>query len=129
MKKITLIFPNQLFEDISWIDYESHVFLIEEILFFRQYNFHKHKLIFHRSSMKFYYDYLNQKGYNVSYIESHEKMADVRNLISQLKAQGASHINIINCDDNYLQSRINKKTCEYNILLNVFQNQCFLNSL
>lgn len=129
MKKITLIFPNQLFEDISWIDYESHIFLIEEILFFRQYNFHKHKLIFHRSSMKFYYDYLNQNGYNVSYIESHENIADVRNFISQLKAQGASHINIINCDDNYLQSRINKKTCEYNILLNVFQNQCFLNSL
>ena len=110
MKKITLIFPNQLFEDISWIDAESHIFLIEEILFFRQYNFHKHKLIFHRSSMKFYFDYLNQNGYNVSYIESHEKIADVRNLISQLKDQGVSHINIINCDDNYLQSRINKKT-------------------
>ena len=75
--------------------------------------------------MKFYFDYLNQNGYNVSYIESHEKIADVRNLISQLKAQGASHINIINCDDNYLQYRINKKTCECNILLNVFSKSMF----
>ena len=59
MKKITLIFPNQLFEDISWIDYESHIYLIEEILFFRQYNFHNHNKISLNIYEKLIYAYEN----------------------------------------------------------------------
>ena len=60
MKNVTLIFPNQLFKNIEWIDRSSTIFLIEEYLFFRQYNFHKQKLTFHRSSMKYYFDYLKK---------------------------------------------------------------------
>ena len=61
MKNVTLIFPNQLFKNIEWIDRSSTIFLIEEYLFFRQYDFHKQKLAFHRASMKYYFDYFITK--------------------------------------------------------------------
>ena len=68
MKKIALIFPNQLFRDVQWIEKDCHVFIVEEFLFFRHYNFHKQKLLYHRCSMKFYFDYLKDKGYDATNI-------------------------------------------------------------
>ena len=70
MKNISLIFPNQLFKNIEWIDRSSTVFLIEEYLFFKQYNFHKQKIYFHRCSMKNYFDFLQSKQLEIQYIES-----------------------------------------------------------
>ena len=43
--------------------------LIEEPLFFTQYDFHIQKLILHRASMKFYENYLKQKNILVEYFE------------------------------------------------------------
>ena len=40
IKKATLIFPHQLFENISNLDSETPIYLIEEFLFFKQYKFH-----------------------------------------------------------------------------------------
>ena len=54
-----LIFPHQLFEQNPLIEKNGIYFLIEEPLFFSQYKFHVQKLIMHRSSMKFYYDFLS----------------------------------------------------------------------
>jgi len=57
---ITFIFPTQLFQDIKYIK-TKHIYLIEEPIFFTKYNFHKMKLAYHRSTMKFYYEYLKKK--------------------------------------------------------------------
>ena len=51
---INIIFPNQLFEDSVVIENKKTTYLIEEYLFFKQYNFHKQKILFHRDSMKNY---------------------------------------------------------------------------
>jgi deoxyribodipyrimidine photolyase-related protein len=62
MKTVNIIFPNQLFE-VSPLPLEQSIsYLIEDDLFFKQYNFHKQKLGLHRSSMKFYESYLNSKN-------------------------------------------------------------------
>ena len=50
--KIFILYPNQLFKNISNF-MNKKVLLIEEPLFFTQYNFHIQKLILHRASMKF----------------------------------------------------------------------------
>ena len=52
MKEISIILPNQLHENNQFLKKEFPIYLIEEYLFFKQFNFHKQKLIFHRSSMK-----------------------------------------------------------------------------
>ena len=70
MKTAALIFPNQLFEHNPALIKNNLVYLIEESLFFKQYKFHKQKLLFHRSSMKSYQDYLERKKFKEQYIET-----------------------------------------------------------
>ena len=65
---IFLIFPTQLFKKCDILKYKK-VYLIEEPIFFTDYNYHKLKLAYHRASMKYYYDYLKSKKINVHYIE------------------------------------------------------------
>ena len=72
--KCFIILPNQLFETKNLKKFKNHKFiLIEEPLFFgdkrRIKNFSKLKLVLHRASMKYYYDYLKSKNYNVEYID------------------------------------------------------------
>ena len=57
-----LIFPNQLFplKMINLIDSLkfNKIFIIEEPRYFSDFKFHKLKLVYHRASMKKYYDEL-----------------------------------------------------------------------
>jgi len=59
-KKIGIIFPHQLFEQNLLFSTCDTIYLIEEWLYFKQYNFHKSKIAFHRASMKFYETYLTR---------------------------------------------------------------------
>lgn len=106
MNSASLVFPHQLFEKHPSLEKSRTVYLIEEFLFFKQYNFHKQKLVFHRASMKAYQYYLQSKGYEVSYIEAKEKIADVRNLLPYLKKKGVSEIHYCDVTDNFLEKRI-----------------------
>ena len=128
MQTASLIFPNQLFRNIEWLSLGHKIFLIEETLFFKHYNFHKQKLIYHRCSMQFYYAYLKDKGLDVSYIECNLMDSDVRNLIDQLAQKNTTLINVVEFNDNYVQNRINKKCQEHNIKLNICKNLSFLNN-
>ena len=61
MKVANLIFPHQLFEFNPLLKQKGIFFIVEEYLYFKQYNFHIQKLAFHRASMKFYEDFLSKK--------------------------------------------------------------------
>ena len=61
-KEVNLVFPHQLFKDVDILENGYPVIIIEEFLFFRNENFHKQKLLFHRLSMKSYELFLIQKG-------------------------------------------------------------------
>ena len=72
MKKLLLLFPNQLFTSHPDIDPTTdEIALLEDELFFsdHQYpvNFHKKKLILHRASMQSYAHDLQEKGTTVHY--------------------------------------------------------------
>ena len=81
MNSINIIFPNQLFEKSVLIENNYKTYLIEEYLFFSHYNFHKQKIVFHRDSMKNYYDYLIEKGIEVIYINSFDSQSDIREFL------------------------------------------------
>lgn len=72
-QEAVIIFPHQLFQDHPAITPERPIFLVEDQLFFKdyQYNlrFHKKKLILHRASMKAYHHYLESEGCEVYYID------------------------------------------------------------
>lgn len=70
-----IIFPNQLFKYKYIPKNIKKIILIEEPIYFgyreKFYNFNKLKLLLHRSSMRYYFDYLKKK-YEVEYIEMKE---------------------------------------------------------
>ena len=129
MKKAILIFPHQLFENTKWIDKSAKVFLIEETLFFSQYPFHKQKILFHRSSMQFYFNYLVTNGFDVEYVNNQDDISDVRLLIKHLVSSEYENFKMINPDDNYLFNRINKSVEKLNVSIEIFDNPQFLNTI
>ena len=65
---IFLIFPTQLYKNTKLIN-SNNIYLIEEPIYFTYLKYHKLKLAYHRATMKYYYDYLKKKKFNVKYIE------------------------------------------------------------
>jgi len=64
MSSIFIIYPTTLFKNISVIkelvsdSQLKKIVIIEDPTYFTNYKFHKQKIILHRASMKYYYDYL-----------------------------------------------------------------------
>jgi deoxyribodipyrimidine photolyase-related protein len=123
----SIIFPNQLFKESPLLKKNSEVFLVEEFLFFKQYNFHKQKILFHRSSMKYYNEYLSNMGVKVNYIDSYNDLSDIRNLIIELSKKGFKEIEYIDSVDYLLERRINKFAIENKIKLIKHDSLLFIN--
>lgn len=128
MNSATLIFPNQLFENNPALENNRIVFLIEELLFFKQYNFHKQKILFHRASMRFYEDYLKRNGFDVRYIDSQNPLSDIRKFIPYLKNSAIEEIHLIEPVDNWLEKRIVGPTKKYGIKTFLYSSPMFLNT-
>ena len=125
MSKIGIVFPHQLFEQNIIAD---TIYLVEEELFFNQYNFHKQKIAFHRASMKFYESYLQSKNINVIYIDAFHELADVRNLITHLKSIHITSFDFIDVTDYLLERRINEACKVHQVQGNKRESHLFLNS-
>ena len=128
MKKLNLVFPNQLFKESPLLNKEGIFCLIEEPLFFSQYSFHIQKIILHRSSMKYYEDFLINRGKKVFYVDNNQKISDVRNLIPYFKIKGYKRINYILTVDNYLERRLINASNLNDIELYPYENPMFINS-
>ena len=129
MSSVTLIFPHQLFKAHPALDKNRTVYLVEEWLFFRQYKFHKQKLVLHRASMQFYAQWLNENSYDVSYIETTKAENDVRKLIASLAKQQITEIHIADVTDNWLLKRIKETCLQRQIKLIVHATPGFLNTM
>ncbi len=128
MSVIGVTFPHQLFEQSPLITNCDTIYLIEEWLYFRQYNFHKQKIAFHRASMKFYENQLKSKGIKVVYIDAHNELADSRKLIPHLKASGINSFEYIETTDEWLEKRIAKAAALCNIQTNRQTTALFINT-
>ena len=124
---ISIIFPNQIFENSKLLDESSKIFLIEEYLFFNQFNFHKQKILFHRMTMKSYEKFLKKKKLDVVYIDSTENISDIREFIRNLDKKIKS-IKIYDPVDNWLSRRINDSCEEKNIKIENYNNPLFINN-
>ena len=124
---ISIIFPNQIFENSKLLDESSKIFLIEEYLFFNQFNFHKQKILFHRMTMKSYEKFLIKKKLDVVYIDSTENISDIREFIRNLDKKIQS-IKIYDPVDNWLSRRINDSCEEKNIKIENYNNPLFINN-
>jgi deoxyribodipyrimidine photolyase-related protein len=129
MTTCTIIFPHQLFEHHPAILNETKVYLVEEYLFFNQYNFHKQKLVLHRSSMQQYYDYLKSLNIDVDYISAYEPSSDVRVLIKHLSSLGIVDIHVVDVCDDWLSRRLVKVCKKYKLNLQTHASPNFLNTM
>ena len=127
MKEISIILPNQLHENNQFLKKEFPIYLIEEYLFFKQFNFHKQKLIFHRSSMKHYENYLIKIGYDVRYIESKDKSSEIKNFIRNLSKE-IETIHTIDPDDYLIEKRLKKECQKRSIKIIFYDNPSFINT-
>jgi deoxyribodipyrimidine photolyase-related protein len=74
---IFVILPHQLFDVKLLSKYKTYqIILWEHPHYFKAYNYNKKKLILHRSSMKYYYDFLVKKKFKVRYVEYSDKMSE-----------------------------------------------------
>ncbi|CAN0260848.1 unnamed protein product, partial [Chrysoparadoxa australica] len=115
--------------DVSPIlDNDFPIYLIEEELFFNQYKFHKQKIAFHRATMKFYESWLEDQDKDVEYIEANDDKSDIRKLIAHLADEGIEKICFLNPTDNWLEKRIADSAEKYDLEIEEFENQLFLNT-
>ncbi len=67
---VRLVMPHQLFEQHLRAAAGTVFVLVEHDLLFRQYAFHRHKLILHRASMRRFAERLRDAGYDVEQVDS-----------------------------------------------------------
>ena len=73
-----LILPHQLY-NINILKKNlpkeiKDIIIWEHPHYFKKYKYNKKKLVLHRASMKYYYDYLKDNNYNVHYLEFNKKL-------------------------------------------------------
>jgi len=124
---VNLIFPHQLFLNSPLFKNDFEVYLIEEHLFFKHYQFHKQKIAFHRASMKSYQEFLISQGRKVHYISADHVLADIRNFQQEMISKEIKEIHVVDPTDEWLQNRLNglKQSCD----LITYQNPQFFNSI
>ncbi len=125
---VTLVFPHQLFQHHPALQKGRAVYLVEEWLFFRQYNFHRSKLLLHRASMQFYKSWLQENKYAVHYIETTVKENDCRQLVAALAKQKITDIHIAAVADDWLLKRMQQACNKHTISLHIYDSPNFLNS-
>lgn len=128
MESVNLIFPHQLFKGSDLLAINGEFYLIEEFLFFKQYNFHQQKIAFHRATMKFYESYLKEKGLKVNYISTNDATADVRNLLAVFHKQKVNKVTLIDPVDDWLLKRIKSGCSKYKIELRILDSPMYLNT-
>jgi deoxyribodipyrimidine photolyase-related protein len=128
-KQISLVFPNQLFEDNPILNKNRKIYLIEDSLFFGDVEypmkFHKQKIALHRSTMNFYSDHLKDKGYEVEYINYQKKKID--DLLEDILLKDLEKIFILDPVDFILKKRLKNFANKNKIELEILDTSLFIN--
>ncbi len=114
MTEIFIVYPIHLYNDISLLkeliqnNNLKTIFLIEDDIYFKKFNFHKQKILLHRSSMKAYYDFLlfelNIKNINIVYVDNHKS----HKLYDSIKKNKNINIHLYDPIDHDLLNKVNK---------------------
>lgn len=126
--KAVLIFPHQLFEN-PIVSEDASYWLIEEYLFFSQFQFHPIKRAYHRATMKVYEQELILAGNEVNYIESADENSDVRRLFSFLVARGIQEVETYDVVDDWLSRRMQAAAVRNDIKLTIHPSPMFMESI
>lgn len=140
-----IVYPHQLFGEFQggssefalsepqWLKDISCVFLVEDPLFFRQYRFHRQKLLLHRASMKRYAEHLVRIGKKVIYVDAAqlEHSSQIAQLVRQTKIgrSKVSSLRVIDPEDHNLLLRLRAGCRQESLDLEVLEDPNFLTPL
>ncbi len=130
LKKILLIFPNQLFKLPKQQLDVSQIALIEDNLFFGcdsqwQQKFHSQKIIFHKATMGAYKEDLKKKGYDVQHLK-HRRDKRTEHYLNYLAKKGFKSFIIFETFDWSLERRIKNFCLENDLNLIVKKSEMFI---
>lgn len=101
--------------------------ILEEWLFFGQFDFHRQKLIHQRACMKVFADELGRKGWTVNYVDSADARSDIRAFLDyNAHHLTGSTLHLYECGDQWLEQRIRRRAQTHGISLNWLPNPLFL---
>lgn len=126
---VSIVFPHQLFSQHPALSTGRTIYLVEEEIFFRQFNFHKAKLVLHRASMKYYESYLQNQGYRVDYIDCTRTESAISKLVSTLSNQGVQELHFCDVVDSGLEKGIDEALESFSMHKKVYTTPYFLNTL
>ncbi len=128
MTVAALIYPHQLFAEHPALAGASQAVLIEEPLFFKQYRFHRQKLILHRASMTRFAATLRGQNTTVHYIEARElaETGAIAHVLKQLNIRSVQYVDP--CDD-WLSTRLAEALTREQIAATVLDDTHFLTPL
>lgn len=133
---LLILFPSQLFEPLyikkifiyseDDIKIKSrHICLWEHSYFFTKFPYHKMKLVFHRSSMKKYYDSIKLNEYSKLYLETTE---NTNKLDKYIKSNNIDQIRFFNPIEKEIITMIMENNIINQVEKLVFPSPYFLNS-
>jgi deoxyribodipyrimidine photolyase-related protein len=124
--RASIVFPHQLFWQHPALSSDGIVYLVEEWLYFHQYNFHKQKLLLHRATMRMYADHLTQQGYEVRYIPATSTECDLQHLIPTIANMGVQELHYADVVDDWLRQRLIVGARQHGIKLHEYRSPNFL---
>ena len=130
MKQISIIFPNQLFEVSPILDFKCEILMFEDSLFWgndKKYKCinHINKIIFLRSAMYSYREYLEKSGFKVIY-GFNVKNFDTSDYLSKYRIETYDNVNIIEPHDYLILRRLNNFFNKNEIKVNILNSPMFL---
>ncbi len=130
MRKIFLIFPNQLFKLENQFSDVTNIALIQDNLFFGcdsqwKQKFHSQKIIFHKATMDYYEEELKRKGHSLIYMK-HRREKRTEDYLNDLLKKGFNHFITYEVFDWSLEKRVKDFSLKNNVKLEFITSEMFL---
>jgi deoxyribodipyrimidine photolyase-related protein len=122
MTTAALIYPHQLFHAHPAAAGADVVFLVEDPLYFRQFAFHKQKLMLHRATMK---RYACETIPNARYIDAH-RLHDTGDVVELVQAANCQAVRVVDPCDDWLCSKLQAACAAGGVALTMLPDPHFL---
>jgi deoxyribodipyrimidine photolyase-related protein len=122
MPTAALVYPHQLFDPHPAVAGSDVVFLVEDPLFFRQYAFHRQKLMLHRATMKRYAREVLPKA---RHVDAHQ-LAHTGDVVPLVKKAKCGAVRVVDPNDDWLLARLTAACSAAGVKLTVLNDPHFL---
>ena len=120
--------PHQLFIEHLDADRQTVLVLVEPDLFFRQYSFHRQKLVLHRSTMRAFADRLAERGFTTSYVATSAERPSEEGLAATLRELDVTQVEVFDVVDDWLAQKVDRVCRDVDAELEVLETPGFLTS-